>query len=152
MTPGLSKSACRLNYWFYQPKFPSPVLVSSQIFGPCPPVFPRALARSHGWDAWLPWQELPSADSQTMAPPGAATVSEPTSSLKLSALHGYSPSMLTWQAGAPGPFPGCPCPMAPGAPHHAGPGRHWPRGQCIGHGHPGKGPVAPACRVSIEGE
>ena len=42
----------------------------------------RALARSHGWDAWLPWQELPSADSPTMAPPGPATVSEPTSSLK----------------------------------------------------------------------
>jgi len=33
-----------------------------------------------------------------------------------------------------------------------GPGRHWPRGQCIGHGHPGKGPGAPACHVSVEGE
>ena len=42
----------------------------------------RALTRSHCWDAWLPWQELPSADSPTMAPPGPATVSEPTSSLK----------------------------------------------------------------------
>ena len=42
----------------------------------------RALARFRGWDAWLPWQELPSADSQTMAPPGPATVSEPSSSLK----------------------------------------------------------------------
>ena len=31
-TPGLSKSACRLNYWFYQPRFPSPVLVPSQIW------------------------------------------------------------------------------------------------------------------------
>ena len=31
---------------------------------------PRALARSHGWDAWLPWQELSPADSLTMAPPG----------------------------------------------------------------------------------
>ena len=50
-------------------------------FWPCPPVFPRALARFHGWDAWLPWQELPSADSPTMAPPGTTTASEPTSSL-----------------------------------------------------------------------
>ena len=33
-----------------------------------------------------------------------------------------------------------------------GPGRHWPRGQCIGRGHPGKGNGAPACHVSIEGE
>ena len=30
----------------------------------------RALARDRGWDAWLPWQELSSADSPTMAPPG----------------------------------------------------------------------------------
>ena len=30
----------------------------------------RALTRSRGWDAWLPWQELSSADSPTMAPPG----------------------------------------------------------------------------------
>ena len=30
----------------------------------------RALTRSHGWDAWLPWQELSSADSPTTAPPG----------------------------------------------------------------------------------
>ena len=30
----------------------------------------RALTRSRGWDAWLPWQELPYADSLTMAPPG----------------------------------------------------------------------------------
>ena len=43
---------------------------------------PRALARFRGWDAWLSWQEPPSADSPTMAPPGPATVSEPTSSLK----------------------------------------------------------------------
>ena len=32
------------------------------------------------------------------------------------------------------------------------PGRHWPRGQCIGRGHPGKGPGVPACHVRIEGE
>ena len=31
---------------------------------------PRALARFRGWYAWLPWQELSSADSPTMAPPG----------------------------------------------------------------------------------
>ena len=33
-----------------------------------------------------------------------------------------------------------------------GPGRHWPRGQCIGCGYPGMGPAAPACHVSIVGE
>ena len=33
-----------------------------------------------------------------------------------------------------------------GGPHDAG------HGQCIGHGHPGKGPGAPACHVSVEGE
>ena len=84
-----------------------------------PPQFSfRALTRSHGWDTWLPWQELPSADSPTMAPPGTTAVSEPTSSLKTgSALPGDSPSALTWQAGAPGPFPGYPRPM------------HCPRGQ-----------------------
>ena len=50
--------------------------------------------------------------------PGHYTVSEPTSSLKTgSALPGDSPSTLTWQAGAPGRFPGCPCPT------------HCPRGQ-----------------------
>ena len=31
-TPGLSKSAYCLIYWFYQPRFPSPVLVSSQFW------------------------------------------------------------------------------------------------------------------------
>ena len=31
---------------------------------------PRALTRSRGWDAWLPWQELSPADSPAMAPPG----------------------------------------------------------------------------------
>ena len=94
------------------------MLVSSQISGHALKFSSRALTRSHGWDTWLPWQELPSSDSPTMAPPGTATASEPTSSLKTgSALPGDSPSTLTWQAGAPGPFPGCPCPM------------HCPRGQ-----------------------
>ncbi len=88
------------------------MLVSSQISGHALKFSSRALTRFRGWDAWLPWQELPSADSPTMAPPGPATVSEPTSSLKLgSALPGDSPSTLTWQAGAPGPFPGYPRPV-----------------------------------------
>ena len=40
------------------------------------------------------------------------TVSDPTSSLNTgSALSGDTPSTLTWQAGAPGPFTGCPRPM-----------------------------------------
>ena len=39
-----------------------------------------------------------------------------------------------------------------GDPLMRGPGRHWPRGQCIGRGYPGKGPGAPACHVSVEGE
>ncbi len=57
------------------------MLVPSQISGHALKFSSRALARFRGWDAWLPWQELPSADSPTMAPPGTATASEPTSSL-----------------------------------------------------------------------
>ena len=39
-----------------------------------------------------------------------------------------------------------------GGPHYAGPGVPLAAWQCIGHGHPGKGPGAPACHVSVEGE
>ena len=39
-----------------------------------------------------------------------------------------------------------------GDPLMQGPGRHRPRGQCIGRGHPGKGLGATACHVSVVGE
>ena len=32
-----------------------------------------------------------------------------------------------------------------------GPGRHRPRGQCVGTGDPRKGPGAPACHMSVDG-
>ena len=31
-------------------------------------IFPRALARYRGWDAWLPWQELPLPNPQQWHP------------------------------------------------------------------------------------
>ena len=110
-TPGLSKSACRLIYWLYQPRFPSPVLVSSQIwalpsnFPSCPrtvswlgcvaPLAGTTLCRfsNHGTPGprdCLRAYQLP----KTWGVPSLAT----------------PPSMLTWQAGATGPFLGCPCP------------------------------------------
>ena len=71
----------------------------------------RALTRSRGWDEWLPWQELPSADSRTMAPPGTTLLRAYQLPKLGSALPGNSPSPLTWQAGVPGPFPGYPRPL-----------------------------------------
>ena len=52
-----------------------------------------------------PWQELPSADSRTTAPRAPHCLRAYQLPKLGSALTGDSPSMLTWQAGAPGPFP-----------------------------------------------
>ena len=88
----------------------------------------RALTRSRGWDAWLPLAGTTLCRFSDNGTPGHYTASEPTSSLNTgSALSGDSPSTLTWQAVAPGPFPRVTCalalptrPMAPRAPHTAG--------------------------------
>ena len=37
-------------------------------FGPCPQIFSRALAQSHGWAAWLNWQGIPSAELKLWHP------------------------------------------------------------------------------------
>ena len=119
------------------------MLVSSQISGHALEFSSRALTRSHGWDAWLPWQELPSADSPTMAPPGT------TQSPSLPAPYNRGvPSLATPPQRsrgrlAPGPLPWVPAPnalptwpMAPRAPQHAGhpcplryPSPHWTLGR-----------------------
>ena len=122
--PGASNKRLSLKLLVLKTKIPVACVGVLTISGHALKFSTCALTRSRGWDAWLPWQELPSADSRTMAPPGTTPPPSLPAPELGSALPGDSPSTLTWQAGAPGPFPrvtrahALPTrPMAPLAPH-----------------------------------
>ena len=82
------------------------MLVSSQVRAMPPQFSSRALTRSHGWDAWLPLAGTLLCRFSDNGTPGHYTASEPTSSLNTGECTSQQlPTTLTWQAGAPGPFP-----------------------------------------------
>ena len=116
-TPGLSKSACRLNYWFYQPRFPSPVLVSSQIWA-LPSNFPSC-PRTVSWLGSV--AHLAGITLCRISNYGTPGPSDCLRAYQLPKIWGV-PSLATPPRCSRGrlapwaPFPGCPCP------------RHCPRG------------------------
>ena len=68
--PGAFNKRLSLKLLVLKTKIPVACVGVLTILGHALQFSARALTRFRGWDAWLPWQELPSADSQTMAPPG----------------------------------------------------------------------------------
>ena len=79
--PGAFNKHLSLKLLVLTTKIPVACVGVLSIFGPCPPIFPRALARFRGWDAWLPLAGTLLCRFSGYSTPGHHTASEPTSSL-----------------------------------------------------------------------